>query len=186
MEVLNKSGRFKRGTYKPLHANNKLTLTKVLIKKINNESNFRKWVGKMAEREGLPLYIANVNNTFIHTLLLSIHTFFNTFHSMNLTLHQNVSRCTSKIINSTQTSSQCAKNTNTTKSTWNLYFQKRRPSKTRQTVERLLLLLQRLQRRSFPSLMLSRARLSFPQKVCSPNTSKQITIPSPTAYRLTI
>lgn len=125
MEVLNKSGRFKRGTYKPLHANNnKLTLTKVLIKRINNESNFRKWVGKMAEREGLPLYIANVNNIFLNTHITATDTwvFSILFHSMNLTLHQNVSRCTSKITNSTQTSSQCAKNTNTAKSSWSLYF----------------------------------------------------------------
>lgn len=83
MEVLNKSGRFKRGTYKPLHANNnKLTLTKVLIKRINNESNFRKWVGKMAEREGLPLYIANVNIIFLNTHIITIDTCV-FFHSIS-------------------------------------------------------------------------------------------------------
>lgn len=60
--MLNKSGRFKRGTYNPIRPKNELVMTKVLVKDVNNEVNFCKWVSKMAERKGLPLYIANVNN----------------------------------------------------------------------------------------------------------------------------
>ena len=59
--MLNKSGRFKRGTYNPIRAAREHALTKVLIKNVSNEGNFRKWVEKMSERKGLPIYTAKVN-----------------------------------------------------------------------------------------------------------------------------
>ena len=115
--MLEKSGRFKRGTYKPIRPKSDPPMTKVLVKNVNNEVNFCKWVSKMAERRGLKLYIANVKQQrsityfFRNTSLTVI-----SFRRKNSILLRIASPSGSKITVFTQTSSPSAKSTSSGKS----------------------------------------------------------------------